>query len=64
MLVDFYKNKTSVVPVGRPRDVMYYLERIKDGAVKKTIESLRCELDKDKRNEIKGQAKPRIDFEE
>jgi len=54
MNVDFYKNKTSVIPVGRPRDVMYYLERIRDGAVKKIIEQLRSELDSNKRNEIKG----------
>ena len=53
-LIDLYKNKTSVVPVGRPKDAIYYLERIRDGYVRKTIESLRSELDDVKKKEIKG----------
>ena len=53
MKVDFFKNKTSVVPVGRPRDAIYYLERIKDGAVKDLINEVRSKLTKEEKNEAK-----------
>ena len=54
MKVDFYKDKQSVIPIGRAKDVIYYLERIRYGEVKETIEALRAELDKPKRDLIKG----------
>jgi len=54
MKVDFFKNKTSVVPVGRPRDAIYYLERIKDGAVKDIVTEIRSKPTKAERDEIKG----------
>jgi hypothetical protein len=55
MKVDFFKNKTSVIPVGRPKDVMYYLERIKDGAVEKTVTLCRSKMTKKERDLIKGE---------
>ena len=54
MKVDFYKDKHSVIPVGRAKDIIFYLERIRYGEVKDKIEALRAELDKPKRDLIKG----------
>lgn len=53
MKVDLFSGAKSVTPVGRSREVFYYLERIRSGQLKKNIESLRSELDEDKRKLIK-----------
>lgn len=54
MKVDFYKSKESVIPTGRPRDAVYYLERIRDGEVQKQIEKLRSALTDPEKKLIKG----------
>lgn len=54
MKVDYFKDKQSVIPVGRSKDVVFYLERIKFGQVKDKIQLLRAELDEEKRKKLKG----------
>jgi hypothetical protein len=54
MKVDYFKDKQSVIPVGRSKDVLFYLERIKFGQVKDKIQLLRAELDEEKRKKLKG----------
>jgi hypothetical protein len=53
--VDFFKGVKSVVPQGRPRDAVYYLERIREGAVKDLVTNIRAEQDKEKKSTLKGQ---------
>ena len=53
MKVDYYKDLYSKVPHGRPRDVYYYFDRIRSGAVKKTVEAVRSALTKEEKNEVK-----------
>jgi hypothetical protein len=55
MKVDFFKDKYSVIPVGRAKDVSFYLERIRYGEVKDKIISIRAELNKNDRDNLKGQ---------
>jgi hypothetical protein len=55
MKIDFFKSKTSVVPIGRPKDVAYYLERIKDGAVREQIKEVRAALTQEEKNKAKGE---------
>lgn len=54
MKVDYFKDKQSVIPIGRSKDVVFYLERIKFGQVKDKIQLLRAELDEEKRKKLKG----------
>jgi len=54
MKVNFFKNKTSVSPDERPKDVAYYLDRIQDGKFEKIIKELRAEIDPEKKKIIKG----------
>jgi hypothetical protein len=54
MKVDFFQSKHATSPTGRPRDVGYYLDRIRDGAVKDLIFEARAEKDKAKYNLLKG----------
>ena len=51
--VDFYKDAYQNTPIGRPKDVLFYLDRIRNGASKKTIDLVRGELDKANKNAIK-----------
>ena len=60
-LVDFYKDAYSNTPVGRAKDALFYLDRIRNGASKKTIDLVRAELDKNKKSKIKLQL-PAITF--
>lgn len=53
MKVDFFKDAFSTLPQGRSRDVAYYLDRIRTGAVKKTVEEVRVKLTKAEKNEVK-----------
>lgn len=53
MKVDYFKDTWAKIPQGRSRDAMYYLERIKSGAVKKTVEEIRSRLTKEEKNEAK-----------
>lgn len=55
MKVDFFIHKKSVVPKGRSRDAIYYLERIRDGAVQKQVEAIRLATTPEKKDELKGQ---------
>jgi len=52
--VDLFETKNSVLPKGYSKDVHFYLDRIKNGAVKKTIEQIRTAIGKDAKNEIKA----------
>lgn len=54
MKISFFKSKTSVVPQGNPREVLFYLERIKDGAVKSEVEKVRSALSKEDKDKAKG----------
>lgn len=54
MKVDFFTNKQSVVPKGRPREAVYYLERIRDGAVQKQVEAVRLATNKEEKSKLKG----------
>lgn len=54
MKINFFKNKESVSPDERPKDVTYYLDRIQNGKHEKIIKELRAELNPDKKKKIKG----------
>lgn len=54
MKINFFKNKESVSPDERPKDVTYYLDRIQNGKHEKIIKELRAELDPEKKKKIKG----------
>lgn len=53
MKVDFFKDAFSTLPQGRSRDAAYYLDRIRTGAVKKTVDEVRSKLTKAEKNEVK-----------
>lgn len=55
MRVDYFKNRLATMPTPRSNEVFYYLDRIRLGAVKKQIETLRLELDNDKKKLIKNE---------
>lgn len=54
MKVDFYKDKKSIIPVGRPRDVYYYFDRIRNGDVKKIVDEVRACLTKEEKDIAKS----------
>lgn len=54
MKINFFKNKESVSPDERPKDAIYYLDRIQNGKHEKIIKDLRSEIDIDKKKKIKG----------
>lgn len=54
MKINFFKNKESVSPDERPKDVFYYLDRIRNGKHEQVIKNLRAEIDPEKKNIIKG----------
>lgn len=60
-LVDYYKDAYQNTPVGRPKDALFYLDRIRNGESKKTIELVRAELDSKKKAKIKLQL-PAVTF--
>ena len=61
MLVDLYKDAYQNTPIGRPKNVLFYLDRIRNGDSKKTIELVRSELDSKKKSKIKLQL-PAVTF--
>jgi len=54
MKINFFKNKESVSPDERPKDVSYYLDRIQNGKHEKIIKDLRAEIDTEKKKKLKG----------
>lgn len=54
MKVDYFKSKTSTSPHGRAKDVSFYLDRIKNGDVKETINLIRAQFTKEEKNKIKS----------
>jgi hypothetical protein len=54
MKINYFKNKESVSPDERPKDVAYYLDRIQNGKHEKIIKELRAEIDPEKKKIIKG----------
>jgi hypothetical protein len=52
-LVDFYKDAFQNTPIGRSKNALFYLDRIRNGESKKIIELVRAELDKEKKVKIK-----------
>jgi hypothetical protein len=54
MKVDYFKDMYSKMPQGRAKDVHYYLDRIRNGAVKKIVEEIRSKLSKEERNTAKA----------
>lgn len=61
MKVDYFKDKHSVIPVGRPKDVVFYLERIKFGQLKDKIQEIRAALTKEDRDKLKDKL-PAVTF--
>jgi hypothetical protein len=54
MKINFFKNKESVSPDERPKDAVYYLDRIQNGKHEKIIKDLRAEVDAEKKKLLKG----------
>lgn len=54
MKINYFKNKESVSPDERPKDVAYYLDRIQNGKHEKIIKELRAEINPEKKKIIKG----------
>lgn len=61
MKVDYFKDKHSVIPVGRPKDVLFYLERIKFGELKDKVQEIRAALTKEDRDKLKDKL-PAVTF--
>ena len=61
MKVDFYKDAYQNTAIGRLKDALFYLDRIRNGESKKTIELVRAELDSKKKAKIKLQL-PAVTF--
>lgn len=53
MKVDYFETIYSIAPKGNSKSVIYYLERIRNGAVKKQISDIRLLTDKKAQNELK-----------
>ena len=60
MKVDFYKDKFSTIPVGRSKDVYFYFDRIKSGAVKKIVDEVRASLTKDEKDKSKSKLQTKV----
>ncbi len=54
MKVNYFKNNKSVSPDERPKDAVYYLDRIQNGKHKEIVTQIRAEVDKQKRNLLKS----------
>ena len=54
MKVSFFKNFKTVAADERPKDVVFYLDRIQNGKHEKIIKELRAEIDPDKKKELKN----------
>jgi hypothetical protein len=54
MKVDFFKDMYSKIPQGRAKDVHYYLDRIRNGAVKKTVDEVRSAMTKEDKTTAKS----------
>jgi len=52
--VSFFKTLKSVAGDERPKDAIFYLDRIQNGAVAKTVNALRAEINPDKKKELKN----------
>lgn len=62
MKVDYFDRVNSIIPKPNPKDVLYYLERIRSGAVKKQISEIRLITDKDERNDLKRKILSNVTF--
>jgi hypothetical protein len=53
MKVDYFKDAFSSIPSGRPKDALFYLDRIRNGAVKNIVEEIRSRLTKEEKDASK-----------
>lgn len=53
MKVDYFKDVYSSLPNGRPKDALFYLDRIRNGAVKQIVEEVRSKLTKEEKDTAK-----------
>lgn len=61
MKISYFKNFKTITPDERPKDVLFYLERIQNGKHEKIIKELRAEINKDKKKELKNKL-PAVTF--
>lgn len=54
MKVDYFKSVLAKTPIERPKDALFYLERIRIGAVKQQVDKLRASINKDEKKALKS----------